>query len=136
MEAAAASAALLRVTLVRGDVPGPELIELARNATRHLPIVDDADRFLGFVTPKLLDEARWPFHRVAVALAREVAAGASLLVLETEPLGRALRLMARRGARSVALVDPDGVLQGVLTDVDALWAATHGSEPPPSKTEP
>jgi CBS domain-containing protein len=36
------------------------------------------------------------------------------------PLDAALRLMAHHGARAVALVDDEGLLKGVLSDIDAL----------------
>jgi CBS domain-containing protein len=58
--------------------------------------------------------------------------GVSLSVSEIEPLGSVLRLMARRGARSVALIDASGVLQGIVLDVDALRAiASLKANPPP-----
>ena len=125
MGAPAGSAALTRWTVVRADVPGMALVSLSGSTPWPLPVVDDSDRFLGFVSSAQLERPKWPWHRIAVTLAREFVAGASLLVPEVEPLGRALRMMARRGARSLALVDPSGVLRGVLTDVDALHAAAH-----------
>jgi len=121
-DAPAATAALSEVTLVRADVRAPALIMLSQLGPSRVPVVDGRDRFLGFVSPRLLEGPTWPWHRLAATLAGEVVSEASLFALETVTVGDVLRLMARRGARSVALVDRSGLLQGIVLDVDALRA--------------
>jgi CBS domain-containing protein len=123
ISAPAASAALRQVTLVRSDVPGAALVELAKSTPWRLPVVGEDDRFLGFVSHRLLEGPQWPWHRIKITPASDLVAGASLTVLETERLGHALRWMAGRGARSLALVDALGRFRGLLSDVDALRAA-------------
>jgi hypothetical protein len=121
MDAPAGSAALPRVTLVRADVPGAALVgTLSTGFASPLPVVDSEGRFTGFLSVEVLRGPEWPWRRVAAAPAGELVAGSSLLILESESLVRGLRVMARCGARTLALVDPSGVLQGVLRDVDAL----------------
>ena len=122
MDAPAGSAALSDVTLVRADVRWPTLIILSQAAPWPLPVVDSGDRFIGFVPRGLLATPTLPWHQFATTLAGELAAEESLVALETETVGDALRLMARRGARSIALVDPSGLLRGIVCDVDALQA--------------
>jgi hypothetical protein len=126
MDAPAALSALPRVTLVRADVPGPVLASTLNESAWRLPVVDEADRFLGFLSSDILRGPQWPWRRLALATARELVADASLLILEGESLGRGLRVMARRGARALALIEPSGVLRGVLRDVDALRAVARG----------
>jgi hypothetical protein len=118
-DAPAAAAALHRVTLVRADVPSSAIRGLSDDPARPLPVLD-GERFLGFVTRRRIQVPRWPWSREATARAADLATGASLRVPETEPIGLALRLMARRGARVLALVDRAGIVQGVLFDVDGL----------------
>lgn len=122
-EAPAASVARRQVTLVRGDVPGSVIAVLLREEPWPLPVVDHEDRFLGFVSPRLLAQPRWPWQGARTLPAREVVMGASLFAPESESLANVLRVMARRGARSIALVDrSSGAVQGILFDVDALRA--------------
>lgn len=121
-EPAAGHAALTEVVGVRGDVPGLVVAALARQAPRQLPVVDDQDRFVGFVSSQALSSRHWPWRVVSMTPARDLVFGRFLAVRVSDPLPVALRLMAHRGARAVALVDAEGVLQGVLSDIDALRA--------------
>lgn len=123
-EPVAASAALGRVTIVREDVPTEILLALSNGPPWLVPIVDGSDRFLGFVSATRLAKSRSSGRGASATLAGEIAVGASMLALESAPLAHALRVMARRGARSLALVDRSGVVRGVLSDVDALRALT------------
>ena len=120
-ELAAGMAALTEVVGVRGDVPGLVVAALARRAPWQLPVVDDQDRFVGFVSSHTLSRP-WPWRIVSMTPARDLVFGRFLAVRVSDPLPVALRLMAHRGARAVALVDAEGVLQGVLSDIDALRA--------------
>jgi CBS-domain-containing membrane protein len=85
-----------------------------------VPLVDDADRFVGFVSSSSLAASTWP-SRVAVLMRlRDLAFGSSLMIHESATLREALHMMAYRRTRWVAVVDSDGRLQGMLSDVDAL----------------
>ena len=108
-----------RVTLVRADVPSSAIRGLSDVPAHPLPVLD-GEWFLGVATRRRLQVPRWPWAREVIARAADLAVGASLRVPETEPIGLAMRLMARRGARVLALVDPVGVVQGVLFDLDGL----------------
>jgi CBS-domain-containing membrane protein len=121
LDAPAASAAMATVTVVRADCPAAAVAGLAPTPHRPVAVVDDQDRFLGFLS-SVHDRPGWPAARLDSALAREVATGPALLLLETEPMAQALRLMATRGVRALALVDASGAVQGVLLDLDALRA--------------
>jgi CBS-domain-containing membrane protein len=90
-----------------------------------VPVVDDGGRFLGFVSSSGLASLSWPWRLINVTPARHLAFGPFLSVSESDPVGSALRIMAHRGARMLALVDSDGTMVGVLSDVDAL-RAFHG----------
>jgi hypothetical protein len=124
LDAPAAAAAMPHVLLVREDVRATHFVPLTATIP-WLPVVSRNEKFLGFVSPDLLTVPHWPWHRIVTPQAGDVLRGASLTMLETEPLGHVLRFMARRGARVLALVDPAGVLQGMLSDVDALRAAAR-----------
>lgn len=117
---AAGAVALPDVIGVRADVPGMALLALTRKAPWQVPVVDDEDRFMGFVSSGGLAARAWPWRLVAMTPARDLVFGRFLSVSVSEPLPIALRLMAHRGARAVALVDEEGVLQGVMSDIDAL----------------
>lgn len=119
---AAGMAALTTVVGVRGDVPALVVAELSRHGPSQLPVVDDQDRFMGFVSSRALGSRSWPWRAVSMMPARDSVFGRFLAVRVSDPLPVALRLMAHRGARAVALVDAEGVLQGVLSDIDALRA--------------
>jgi CBS domain-containing protein len=121
-EPASGKAALTEVIGVRGDVPGGVVAALARRTLWQLPVVDDEDRFVGFVSSHTLSSRPWPWRIVSMTPARDLVFGRFLAVRISDPLPVALRLMAHRGARAVALVDAEGVLQGVLSDIDALRA--------------
>jgi hypothetical protein len=123
LDAPAGSAAVMSATFLRADVGGPLLQEVLREARRPLAVVDQNDGFLGFAS----DAVAAPFSRSLAALptARDVAKGGFLRLVETAPLGFALRMMARAGARSLALVSESGAACGVLWDVDALQAVAH-----------
>lgn len=112
--------ALPDVTGVRADVPGIALGALTRKGPWPVPVVDDHDHFIGFVSAQGLNIRAWPWHLVALTPARDLVFGRFLNVAVSERLPVALRLMAHRGARAVALVDGEGVLKGVMSDIDAL----------------
>jgi hypothetical protein len=87
-----------------------------------LLVFDDADRFQGFVSSAQRTLPQWPWSGPGPVVARDLANGRALLVPETATVGSALRLMARRGARWLAVVDASGALRGALSDVAALSA--------------
>lgn len=118
----AGKAAIDDVISVRGDVPGMVVASLTGRTPWQVPVVDEADRFIGFVSSQTLFSRPWPWRIVSITPARELVFGRFLAVMVSDPLPTALRLMAHRGARAVALVDREGVLKGVLSDINALRA--------------
>jgi len=124
MEAPAGSAAAPCTTFLRADLTGPMLDDVVRDARRPLPVVDRHGGFVGFVSgagaPLALSQ-----RMAGARTARDVAKGGFLRLVETAPVGFALRMMARAGARSLALVDESGAARGVLWDVDALHAVAR-----------
>jgi predicted transcriptional regulator len=60
--------------------------------------------------------------------AGDIALGSSLVVREADSVGQALRVMANRRARVVAVVDDSGTPRGVLRDVDLLSRLAGHSE--------
>jgi CBS domain-containing protein len=133
--APAASLASSHVALVRDDVPGGVILDLAERTAPPLVVIDERDRFLGFVSLGLRALPQWPWVRFGQGVARDFTKGRALFVLETAPVISALRLMARRGARWLALVDATGAAQGVISDVAAL-AALGGGTPAASTQAP
>jgi hypothetical protein len=115
------SIAPLRVTLVRAEVP---VVALDSLVPRELvvPVIDEAGRFQGFFAPGRVVGPPLPPR-----LARTLPVGArlfgtTLLVHESTPWLQAVRLMARRRGRVLAITDDSGVVRGVLSDLDALRA--------------
>jgi CBS-domain-containing membrane protein len=90
------------------------------------PVVDEGGRFLGFVEAAEAS-ATSAQPRLARTLPPEALIfGRSLWVRYGTPLRAALRTMAARHSRVLALVDDEGRLQGLLRDVDALRAVRAG----------
>jgi hypothetical protein len=121
LNAPAGMAAVASATFLRADLRGAWLDEVMREARRPVPVVDRSDGFVGFVPG---GGAPLPLSRCldGPPTARDVAKGGFLRIVETAPLGFALRMMARAGARSLALVSETGAARGILWDVDALHA--------------
>ena len=116
------------MTCVRGDVPGLLVLPLTRKPPWQVPVVDEGNHFIGFVSSQALAGRAWPWRLLSITPAEDLVFGRFLRVSVSDPLPTALRLMAHRGARAVALVDDAGVLQGVLSDIDALRSLKK--EPP------
>lgn len=134
-EAPAASVASSLVALVRHDVPAAAVLDLAEWTAQPIVVVGERNGFLGFVSSGLRALPQWPWMRLRREVARDFAEGRPLFVLEAAPVITALRLMARRGTRWLALVDAAGAVQGVLSDVAAL-AALAGGTPAASEEVP
>ena len=118
----AGMAATHHAVCVRGDVPGRLLVSLAAEEPWHLAVIDERDRFLGFVASRRL--AGVPRGRTVLdqVPAYRLASGAALAIHESESLRDALRMMAHHGTRVLALLDDDGVYRGELNDLEALRA--------------
>ena len=108
---------------VHGDVPCRLLATVASEDPWSLPVVDDAGRFIGFVTSGQFRPSRhvraWSASDTP---ARRVTTGSVLAIHEAKPVRTALRIMAHHGSRLIAIVDDDGVLRGTLSDIQALRA--------------
>jgi hypothetical protein len=120
-EVAVGAIAPLPVTLARAEVPVAALESLVP-PERLVPVIDEAGRFLGFFAA---GHAISPALPPRLARAMPVGAclfGTTLLVHEGTPWPQAVRLMARRRGRILAITDESGVVRGVLTDLDALRA--------------
>lgn len=119
--ACAAWASAPQVALVREDVPGPAVLDWSSAASPGtLVVVDERERFIGFVSTRSIARPRWPWSLPTSLLAGDLATGRALFVEETTPIGEAVRTMAARGARSLALIGDDGAVRGVLSDIAAL----------------
>jgi hypothetical protein len=119
-ESAAGASGLRTVVGVRANVPWFSAAPLAKAPPWQVPIVDGVDRFIGFVSSRDIASRRWPSRLLRLVPAGELAFGRFLAAPASMPLDGALRLMAHHGARALALVDKNGLLQGVLSDIDAL----------------
>jgi hypothetical protein len=120
-EAAVGAIAPSRVTLARAEVPVAALESLVPPELL-VPVIDEAGRFLGFFAA---GHAISPALPPRLARAMPVGArlfGSTLLVHEGTPWPQAVRLMARRRGRVLAITDESGVVRGVLSDLDALRA--------------
>lgn len=82
-----------------------------------LPVLDDAGRVQGVITP--LDLAR------DGALARDIASGAVLARADT-PVTQLLRPLAGGHRHEVVIVDQDRQLQGIVTQTDLIAAIATG----------
>lgn len=116
------------VTCARADVRAAALMSVIAPPWL-VPIIDEGDRFVGFVSSSSLARSVWPSQALMSMRVRDFAFGSSLVVHETMTVREALHMMANRRTRSVALVDSDGKLRGMLSDIDALRA--FGAMGPP-----
>jgi len=123
-ETPAGSAAGAQILCVHADVPCQMLVSVAPREPWSVPVVDDQARFLGFVASRQL--APPPRIRRPTVLdsipARDLTSGTVLAIHECTTVRAALRLMAHRSTRVLALVDDEGVLRGALSDIEALGA--------------
>jgi CBS-domain-containing membrane protein len=119
-EGPAGASGLRTVVGVRANVPWSSAAPLASAPPWQVPIVDGVDRFIGFVSSQDLASRVWPWRVLRLVPAGELSYGRFLAAPVSLPLDAALRLMAHHGARAVALVDDEGLLKGVLSDIDAL----------------
>jgi predicted transcriptional regulator len=130
------SIAPAQVTLVRAEVPVAALESLVPSELL-VPVVDQAGRFLGFFAASHVAGAGVPLPP-RLARAMPVGArsfGSSLLVHEGTPWPQAVRFMARRHGRVLAITDESGVVRSVLTDLDALRAVAKAGPAHPWRAQ-
>ncbi len=109
------------VTCARADARAAALMSAVKPPWL-VPLVDETDWFVGFVSSSSIASSTWP-SRVAILMRlRDLAFGSSLMIHESATVREALHMMAYRRTRWVAVVDSDGKLQGMLSDLDALSA--------------
>jgi CBS domain-containing protein len=117
----AALVSVAHVMCARADARAAALVSVIQPPWL-IPLVDDVDRFVGFVSSSSLATSMWP-SRVAILMRlRDLAYGSSLMIHESTTIREALHMMAYRRTRWIAIVDSDGKLQGMLSDIDALSA--------------
>ena len=123
-ESLAGAASSAAVTCARRDVTARAVVSLLMTQPWPVPIVDARDHFLGFVSLAHVTRLDLP-RRIAWSLpVGEATFGNALAVLEGGALRSAIRAMAIHQSRTIALLDGNRIVQGVLTDVDALRAIT------------
>lgn len=117
----AALVSVAHVMCARADARAAALMSVVQPPWL-VPLVDEADQFVGFASSSALATSRWP-SRVAILMRlRDLAFGSSLMVHESTTIREALHMMAYRRTRWIAIVDSEGKLQGMLSDIDALSA--------------
>jgi CBS domain-containing protein len=116
----AGSASSDAIVCACADVPVKELLAALPPDPWALPVVDGAGHFLGFLSRERLRTSELPWQ---VAVAADLMVDSSLTVHETMSLRAALELMVHHRARVVALVDDEGTVRGLLTDIEALRAS-------------
>jgi CBS-domain-containing membrane protein len=107
------------------DVPMKKIFASGA-APAMVPVVDEDDRFLGFVEAPEAGAKDLPPRLARTLPAEALIFGRSLWVRDGTPVRAALRTMAARHSRVLALVDDQGRLRGLLHDVDALRAVRTG----------
>jgi hypothetical protein len=120
-EAVVGSIAPVRVTLVRADV-AVAVLESVVAPDLFVPVVDEAGVFLGFFAGGHTVGPPLPPRLARAVPVGACVFGAALRVHEGTPWPQALRLMARRRGRALAIADASGAVRGVLHDLDALRA--------------
>lgn len=108
-----------------GDLTGEAAAPFLTREAGGLPVVDARERFCGFVSLAIPGKGGLPARLSSTMRVRDLAVGHALTIGEGCSLREALEAMALRHARVLAVVDDDGTVRGVLTDIGALrtWAA-------------
>jgi CBS domain-containing protein len=119
--------ASLPFTCVDGDLSlrsiGPKL----PREPWALPVVDAHGRFGGFVSRTSPHDRGLPPRLSRMLRIGDLAVGHALAVGENCTLREAVECLGLRHARCLAIVDSDGAVRGLLTDIQALraWIALH-----------
>jgi hypothetical protein len=102
--------------------------EARRAGAWAIPVVDGRSRFLGFVSLATLSDGLADMglppklaRRVPIA---HLVFGAHQVIWEGAPLYEGIRALARRRARILAVLGAGRSLSAVLTDIDAVRAAS------------
>ena len=125
--APAALVSIAHVTCARADARAAALMSVVQPPWL-VPLVDETDRFVGFVSSSSLATSTWP-SRVAILMRlRDLAFGSSLMIHESATVREALHMMAYRRTRWIAVVDSDGKAAGhAVRHRRALGSRGHGS---------
>ncbi|MCB1326798.1 MAG: CBS domain-containing protein [Leptospiraceae bacterium] len=103
---------------------------LSRAHVHHLPVVDDGNRLVGIIsdrdvssqlspfvdTPSERDQDRWSLRRRVDS----VMSADPVTIEDTDSVRHAARLMLAEGVSCLPIVDPAGVLVGLVTSNDLL----------------
>jgi predicted transcriptional regulator len=125
---AVASIVPSRVTLARAEVTVATLESLVPPELL-VPVIDEEGRFRGFFATSHAAGPSLPPRLARTMPVGSRVFGTSLVVHEGTPWPQALRLMARRRGRVLAVTDDAGVVRGVLSDLDALRAMARPFQP-------
>ena len=130
-----------KIVAIAPDAPIREALEIMRSQSiKMLPVTDESARVLGVVTQTdLLDKSVWDRRgprlstrrRVRLTFARWRAPNGSIENIMTAPvvtvnpetpIADVVRLMARAALHHLPVVDADGRLQGVISQLDLVIA--------------
>ncbi len=121
-DALAGSAASTTMLCVQADVTAMRIVPVMPSEPWALPVVEEGNRFIGFISPREIAAPGLPPRLVLSLPVRHLAVGGSLALRDVASLRDALLLMMHHRMREVALVDEIGATTGILTDIDALRA--------------
>lgn len=118
---AVGSIAPSQVTLVRAEVPVAAMESLVP-PEQLVPVIDEAGRFQGFFAAGHAAGAPLPPRLARTMPVGTRLFGSALVVHEGTPWPQAVRLMAHRRGRVLAITDESGIVRSVWSDLDALRA--------------
>lgn len=115
-------------TCIAGDLSFRSAAPLLPEEPWALPVVDTRGRFSGFVSRATAGDSGLPPRLSGVMRVGDMAIGHALAIGEDRSLREATEAMALRHGRALALVDSEGGVRGLLTDLEALraWIALRG----------
>jgi CBS domain-containing protein len=108
-----------------GELTAEAISPLLAQQPGGLPVVDERGRFCGFASHAIPGKSGLPPRLTSTMRVKDLAIGHALAIGEGCSLHDAVEALALRHARALAVVDSDGTVQGLLTDIEALrtWAA-------------
>jgi len=107
---------------VDGELSAKAIRPLLPREPWALPVVDTAGHFRGFISRRSLGETGLPPRLSSTMRVGDLAVGHALAIDERCSLREAVEALALRHARAIAVVDSEGTVRGLLTDIEALRA--------------
>jgi len=107
-----------------------------RLGIRHLPVVDEKNKVVGIITerdlhkvcsPRKLEDGTWYYDKEMLDgfILSSVMTPKPVTMHPEQNIGEALLLMARNKYGCIPIVDKQGVLCGVITQMDYLYVAAQ-----------